>query len=74
MIIGSRKIPITPHGIIAYSALAAMIVDVVSMWNARLKKAGLQPLSKALHRYSISAYIWWIVVYIAGALMVMLAK
>jgi EamA domain-containing membrane protein RarD len=33
MIIGSRKIPITIHGFIGYTALIAMLIDTILIWR-----------------------------------------
>ena len=33
MIIGSRKIPITIHGFIGYSALTVMLIDTILVWR-----------------------------------------
>ena len=69
MIIGSRRIPITIHGFLGYSALGAMIVDVFLLRRYR-KKKGTVKLSKPLHYYSLIAYCWWALAYIAGGLLV----
>ena len=65
MIIGSRKIPLTFHGILGYSALLLMATDVVLMWR-RYRQYGEGPLPKELHRYSLAAYSWWVLAFIAG--------
>jgi heme/copper-type cytochrome/quinol oxidase subunit 2 len=73
MILGSRHIPITLHGIIGYTALAVIITDTIFMWRHR-KKAKDVKLPDALHYYSVCAYSWWIIAFIAGGLLVMLVK
>ena len=37
MIIGSRNIALTFHGILGYSALGAMLIETVLVWKARFK-------------------------------------
>ena len=70
MIIGSRKIPITVHGFIGYSALTVMLIDTVLTWRFR-RKNGESPVSKALNIYTRIAYSWWVIAYIAGAIIAM---
>ena len=71
MILGSRKIPITPHGILGYTALAAMLTDVILLWRQKKIKGLNGEISKKLHIYSTIAYCWWVIAYIAGAMLVM---
>ena len=65
MIAGSRRIPLTFHGIIGYSAFLLMATDLVLMWRRfRLRKN--QPLPIKLHGYSLAAYSWWVLAFVAG--------
>lgn len=65
MIAGSRRIPLTFHGILGYSALLLMATDLVLMWrHYRLQKNA--PLPARLHRYSLTAYSWWVLAFLAG--------
>jgi hypothetical protein len=50
MIAGSHRIPITFHGILGYSALAAMLIDTVLIWKTRIR--GALVLSGRLHLYT----------------------
>ncbi len=79
MIAGSGNIPVTVHGFIGYSALIAMVTDTVLIWRLwvknRLKVTGAGALAgvvtgipRGLHRYTRAAYGWWVVAYIAGAI------
>jgi hypothetical protein len=70
MIIGSSNTPFTLHGLIGYSSLAAMLVDTVLIWNHRLKSGSENNVSPALHLYSRYAYIWWVIAFITGSLLV----
>lgn len=72
MILGSRHIPITPHGLLGYSALIVMIIDVCLIWRHNRKNGVKIKLSKFLHIYSLIAYSWWILAFIAGGLLVMI--
>ena len=68
MIIGSSKGPFTLHGILGYSSLTLMIIDTSLFWKHR--KSSEVPMW--LKTYSKLAYIWWILAYITGSLLVML--
>jgi hypothetical protein len=65
MIAGSRRIPLTFHGILGYSAFLLMATDLALIWrHYRMRKNEL--LSARLHRYSLAAYSWWVLAFIAG--------
>jgi len=71
MIIGSDKGGFTLHGFIGYSSLLGMLLDATFMW-IRLAKAGINaPVPHRLHLYSRYAYIWWILAFITGGLLVL---
>lgn len=70
MIIGSQNTPFTFHGFIGYSALVAMIIDMSLIWKSYFKNGLNSIVNKGLHRYSLIAYIWWVVVYITGSLLI----
>jgi len=67
MIINSGNIPITAHGIIGYTALLVMLIDGILIWRQwRRNKNG--PVPRRLHLYTRIAYGWWVIAYIAGAI------
>ncbi|HMD67279.1 MAG TPA: hypothetical protein VKF42_00275 [Chitinivibrionales bacterium] len=68
MIIGSRNIPITVHGVIGYSALLAMLVDTLLIWGHWRRNRGRRPVPRGIHWYTRIAYGWWVVAYIAGGI------
>lgn len=70
MIIGSRKIPITVHGFIGYTALMAMLIDSILMWRFWHKSGG-DRVPRGLTLYTRFAYGWWVIAYIAGAIIAM---
>jgi uncharacterized repeat protein (TIGR03987 family) len=72
MIIGSRKIPITVHGVIGYSALILMLIETILVWCFRRKNAE-SDVTKGLNLYTRLAYGWWVIAYIAGAVIAMTA-
>ena len=65
MIAGSRRIPLTFHGVLGYSAFLLMVIDLVLVWRT-FRSRGLVPLPRRLHRYSLAAYSWWTLAFIAG--------
>jgi hypothetical protein len=73
MIIGSRKIPFTIHGFIGYSALMVMLIDVILMWRFWVK-GGSTDVPSNLNLYTRFAYSWWVIAYIAGAIIAMTLK
>ena len=71
MIIGSDKGGFTLHGFIGYSSLLGMLLDAIFMW-IRISKTGINSeVPKALHLYSRYAYIWWVLAFITGGLLVL---
>ena len=71
MIIGSPNSPFTLHGFLGYSALAVMLADVILIWRLRLGKGAGVSVPSGLHLYSRYAYLWWVIAYVTGALLVM---
>jgi len=71
MIIGSDKGGFTLHGFIGYSSLLGMLLDATFMW-VRVAKEGINAqVPRRLHLYSRYAYIWWILAFITGGLLVL---
>ena len=73
MIIGSRKIPITIHGFIGYTALMVMLIDTIMTWRFWTRNGNSQ-VSRALNIYTRVAYSWWVIAYIAGAIISLMLK
>ena len=70
MITGSSKGGLTTHGIIGYSSLLGMFTDAVFVWRQKVK-AGLNSTPpRWLHLYSRYAYVWWVLAFITGSLLV----
>ena len=65
MMLGSKKPWFTPHGLVGYSALAAMVGAVVWMWKTR-GKGPKGEVPGGLHLYVRLAYLWWVVAYLLG--------
>ena len=65
MIAGSRRIPLTFHGSLGCSALLLMATDLVLMWR-HYRAHGAEILPAKLHHYSLAAYTWLVVAFVAG--------
>jgi hypothetical protein len=74
MIIGSSKGLISLHGMIGYSSLLAMLTDTFLLWKYNLRFGSDKQVSKNIHLYSRIAYIWWVLAYITGGLLVAISK
>jgi uncharacterized membrane protein len=73
MIIASRAQGITVHGLLGYSALAMMAADTLLVWRHGSRRGGEQ-LPARLHRFSLVAYLYWVIAYFTGAALVMMAN
>ncbi|KAA3631745.1 MAG: hypothetical protein DWP97_12410 [Calditrichaeota bacterium] len=70
MIIGSENSPFSPHGILGYSSLGAMLTDCILIWRFKNNNSPETQFPKSLSVYSTIAYSWWVLAYITGAIMV----
>lgn len=70
MVIGSTKTIFTPHGILGYLAMLTMIINLILIWRAYLKKGFDSILDNSVILYSKIAYIWWLIAYITGSVLV----
>ena len=70
MIIGSRNLSLTVHGVLGYTALSGMLLDTILTWRHWRSEKKTSPLSRGLLRYTRLAYGWWVLAYIAGGLLV----
>jgi len=70
MIIGSSHTALTSHGIFGYSALTGMLIDCISFWKHKKKFGTNTKVNRKLHLYSRLAYIWWLLAYITGIIII----
>lgn len=70
MVVASSSGPFTLHGLLGFSALAAMVSETVLAWRHR-SRHGDDLVPPWLHTYSRFAYGWWLVAYVTGAYLVM---
>jgi hypothetical protein len=74
MIAGSSKGLFTIHGIIGYSSLLGMLIDNILIWKIWLKKGTGSDVPDAVHLYSRYAYLWWVIAFITGGLLVLISR
>ena len=72
MIVGSSNTPFTFHGFLGYSALVAMLIDVIMIWKFYNKNGSDVDVPRSLHLYTLIAYLWWVIAYITGSALVMI--
>ncbi len=74
MIIGSERSwnTLTPHAVLGYSSLTGMMIDMILIWRHYLARPG-DRVPGWLHLYSRYAYLWWVVAFISGGLLVALS-
>ena len=70
MILGSSEGAFTLHGFIGYSSLIGMLTDAVLMWKTKSKNGFGSEVPNKLHTYSRYAYVWWVIAFITGGLLV----
>lgn len=70
MILGSSKGGFTLHGFIGYSSLLGMSIDAILIWRLKIKNGFNSPVPKTIHLYSRYAWIWWVLAFITGGLLV----
>jgi hypothetical protein len=68
MILGSGNTPLTIHGVIGYTALSVMLVDTALIWRFWIRNGGECHVPRSLNIYTRIAFGWWVVAYIAGAI------
>ncbi len=71
MIAGSSKGPFTLHGFLGYSSLLGMLTDAFLIWRLKSQNGIGASVPKSIHLFSRYAYIWWVLAYITGGLLVM---
>ena len=72
MIYGSSNSAFTLHGFVGYSALLAMFIDTYLLWKNYLKFG--EYINNSVHKYSLGAYLWWVIAFITGGLLVALGN
>ena len=72
MITGSSSGPLTLHGLIGYSSLLGMLLDNVLLWRLKMKNGIDSTVPRGIHLYSRYAYMWWVIAFITGGLLVAL--
>lgn len=73
MVIGSGE-GLTLHGLIGYSSLAGMITDTIITYHSARTRGMNMVLRPRFIRLSFSVYIYWILAYITGAVIIMMRQ
>jgi hypothetical protein len=71
MILGSKNSPFTIHGMFGYSALAAMLIETFLLWRLRFTAGAGGMFGRTLHLYTRFAYIWWVLAFVLGGVLVL---
>ena len=74
MIAGSSKGIFTLHGMIGYSSLLGMLIDNVLIWRLKMRSGMNSDVPDAIHIYSRYAWIWWVIAFITGGLLVVISR
>lgn len=72
MIIGSSNSAFSLHGLLGYSSLAAMLAETLLMWRFRIKNNAIEQVPTNLHNYSLAAYLYWVLAFITGLMLVVM--
>lgn len=70
MVINSDRSAFTKHGILGYSALLTMLINMFLIWRFYLKNGMDSKVSNSVLLYSRLAYGWWLIAYITGSILV----
>jgi len=73
MIPATERRGISLHGVLGYSALAAMALDTWLLWRHQARH-GAEVVPRGLHLYSRAAYLYWVAAFITGGALVMLGQ
>ena len=72
MILGSGKI-LSLHGVLGYTALAGMLVEVGIAWRWRMRQ-GAAPITPGMALYARAAYAYWVIAFLSGGLLVGMSR
>jgi hypothetical protein len=70
MMINSDKSIFSLHGLLGYSAMLTMIINVILVWHGYLKNGFDSVIRNPVIIYSKIAYAWWLITYITGSVLV----
>jgi len=70
MTLGRGDNSLTFHGVIGYIALMLMLIGTIGMWWNFFKFGKNSPIGKKLMYYSRFAYLFWVIAYFTGSLII----
>lgn len=71
MVLGAKGTPYTLHGFIGYIAFLIMLSSTIWTWRIYFKKGIDAPASSKHLKFAKFAYLWWVLAYITGSLIVL---
>lgn len=71
MVLGAKGTPFTLHGLLGYSAFLMMLSDTIWAWYLYFKHGIDSPINNKYHWFARFAYLWWVVAYLTGSLIVL---
>lgn len=71
MIIGSLNGTFTLHGVLGFTAVLTMLIDVILVWRSFFKNGLESFIDKRIVTYSKYAYGWWVITYLTGSLLIL---
>jgi len=72
MVLGTTKGGITPHSVLGFSALGAMLVETVLLWRHRMAHHEA-PVSDRMALFARVTYAYWVIAFVSGGMMVAMA-
>lgn len=70
MIIATSHSPFTLHGLLGFSGLLVMLINALLLWRYFRKNGSETRVSRSLLLYSKLAFLWWMIAYILGSLLI----
>ena len=70
MVMNSPKSVFSPHGLLGYSAMLTMTINLVLVWRCYFKNGIDSYISNPVIVYSKIAYAWWLIAYFTGSILV----
>jgi hypothetical protein len=74
MMVAAGRIGFTPHALLGYTALSAMLVETGLAWRHRRAHGDSVPVSAGMGLYSRLAYAYWVIAFVSGGIMVAMSR
>jgi hypothetical protein len=70
MFMNSENSLFSLHGILGYSAMLSMLINMVLVWRCYFERGLDSVISNPIIVYTKIAYAWWLIVYLTGSILV----